>query len=227
LNYDCDLNGETPHNYWKKFKLIINQAKREKLINSSVFENVKFRKRTQSSDTTIKKQILTEDEIKILWDTECSNTEIKKAFLYSCYTGLGYAELMDVKWGDMINNTLYTSRKKNGREINNALSTKIIQSLGEAQENDSLVFNLKNKITGSPLTLNTINKALKKWIKKTSITKHITSYSGRHTFAVRLLLNGANLKTVADAMGHSNTTITAKYLNYINELKDKATAGLE
>jgi integrase/recombinase XerD len=67
---------------------------------------------------------------------------------------------------------------------------------------------------------------LKNWIKKAEIEKNISFYCGRHTYAVNLLKNGANLKTVSDAMGHSNTRHTVKYLNYVDSLKDTATSNL-
>lgn len=226
LNYDCGLNGETPHNYWKKFKMIIAQASRDKLLDSSVFENVKFRKKTDYSDTVIKKEVLTEEEIKLLWDTDCGNAEVKKAFLYACYTGLGLAECRVLTWANMQNNKLVTVRTKTGVGVNNMLSEKIIQSLGGRKGDLIEVFDLRNKSTGEYITENGVNNSIKTWMKKAGITKHITFYCGRHTFACRLLLNGANLKTVADAMAHTSTAITQKYLNHINSIKDSATSSL-
>ena len=35
-------------------------------------------------------------------------------------------------------------------------------------------------------------------------------------------MNGANLKTVADLLGHSTTQHTIKYLNYTDPLKEEA-----
>ncbi|KAB5490839.1 MULTISPECIES: tyrosine-type recombinase/integrase [Flagellimonas] len=50
---------------------------------------------------------------------------------------------------------------------------------------------------------------------------HIPFYCARHTFAHQLLINGANLKTVADAMGHSSIRSTLKYLNHLHSYKMK------
>ena len=47
-----------------------------------------------------------------------------------------------------------------------------------------------------------------------------------NTFATQLLLSGANLKTVADCLGHSSTRHTIKYLNYVDELKTEAISSL-
>jgi site-specific recombinase XerD len=63
-------------------------------------------------------------------------------------------------------------------------------------------------------------------MKKLKVEKDITFYCGRHTFAVQLLLHGANLKTVSELMGHSDIRSTMKYLNYIDELKNNAIDSL-
>lgn len=227
LNNGCGLNGETPQNYWKKFKMILNQAVRKKLLDASIFDDVKFHKKISYSNTTIKKQVLTEEEIKILWDTDCESVEIKKAFLYACYTGLGYAEIKSLTWKNIVNDKVVTNRMKTGTKIQNAHSPKIIEALGERKADDVNIFNLQGHKGQKYLTEATINRKLNIWMAKANINKHITFYCGRHTFAVRLLVNGANLKTVADAMGHTDTMITSKYLNYVNQQKDTATSELE
>jgi len=63
-------------------------------------------------------------------------------------------------------------------------------------------------------------------MKQAGIHKNISFYCGRHTFATQLLLNGANLKTVADCLGHTSTTHTVKYLNYVDALKTEAIGAL-
>ena len=63
---------------------------------------------------------------------------------------------------------------------------------------------------------------LRNWAKKAGIKKKVTGYVGRHSFACLLLTNGANLKSVADALGHTNIKTTLKYLNHVEKLKDNA-----
>lgn len=227
LNYDANLSGSTPIGYFKKFKMIISEAKREKLLDNSFLLGYRFRRKTTDTEIELKKNILTEDEINALWATECSNEEIKNAFLYSCYTGLGLAEIASLKWQSIDNNNILdTNRKKNNRRIQNTVSQRMMNALGNRKSGDEFVFNLISKTTNKKYTTNGVNNFLKKLIKKAGIQKHITFYSGRHTFAVRLLLNNTNLKTVADAMGHSNTTTTNKYLNHIDSVKHLATGSL-
>lgn len=214
LKNKAGLSGETPRNYWKKFKTIILQATRENLIDRTVYEDVIFKKEgDDDADTVLAKEVLTEDEITNLMNVECGNDEVKKAFLFSCYTGLGLAEIKDLTWSNIKGNRLNIRRKKTGTKINNTLSETAISLIGERKDLDVLVFDLTNRITGENLSENGINKTLKLWVKRAEIEKHITFYCGRHTFATRLLMNNVNPKTVSKAMGHNNTNITNKYLN--------------
>ena len=109
-------------------------------------------------------------------------------------------------------------REKNGKQIWNDLHPVALNIIGKPQEQTDIVFTLPSNVA--------ISKNLKNWVKKAKIKKNISFYCGRHTFATQLLLNGANLKTVADCMGHTDTTHTIKYLNHTNKLKEEAINNL-
>lgn len=70
------------------------------------------------------------------------------------------------------------------------------------------------------------NKALKRWVARAGIDKHITWHCGRLSFAVNILNNGANIKTVASLPGHSGLKHTEKYTRAVDELKQKAIDSL-
>lgn len=226
LLYDAGLNGETPYSYWKRFKKVLIYAEKEGYLKESVFKGVKWESKNKKAEKTLVKQILTEDEIQRLKTTYCGNAEVKRAFLFACYSGLGYAEFKTLKWKNIVNDRLVINRSKvHSSEINIQLSSYAKILLGETKELDDLIFNLKHK--GKFLSEVAIKKNLTNMMAKAEIEKNITFYCGRHTFAVRLLSNGANLKTVADALGHSSTAHTVKYLNYVNSIKDDATSNLD
>ena len=224
LNNNCGFNGETPHSYWKRFRKIILQANRDGYIDDIAYKNVRFKKKGDYSETKLTKQVLTEEEIFVLQDTYCGNAEIKKAFLFACYSGLGLAECKALKWRNIINDRLIINREKTGTEINLALSKTALDFIGKKQELDNLIFDLTYE--GKFISEVSINKTLNNWLKKAEIDKKISFYCGRHTFATRLLIKGANLKTVSDALAHKTTANTIKYLNYVNSLKDEATSNL-
>lgn len=224
LNNKCGYKGETAQSYWKRFKKIILQAHRDGYIDDKVYRNVRYKKKGDYSDTKLTKQILTEDEITDVTNVECGNAEIKRAFLFACYSGLGLAECKVLKWSHITNDRLIIDREKNSAEINLALSKTALDLLGEKKESENLIFDLTFK--GKFISETSINRTLTNWLKRAGIEKRISFYCGRHTFAVRLLTNGANLKTVSDALAHKNTANTIKYLNYVNSLKDEATKNL-
>ena len=69
-------------------------------------------------------------------------------------------------------------------------------------------------------------KALRRWTKRAGINKHITWHCGRHSFAVNILNNGANIKTVASLLGHSGLKHTEKYTRAVDSLKEAAINSL-
>lgn len=166
----------------------------------------------------MKKNILTKDELQLLANAKCGNEEVKRAFLFACFTGLGIAEIRKLTWERVSNNKLKIYREKTEEQIINDLHPVAIKLLGEFGKPKEKIFILPSDTA--------VNKSIRVWIKRALIAKKITFYCGRHTFATQLLLNGANLKTVADCMGHSTTKETIKYLNYVNELKSEAINNL-
>ena len=106
LVHDAGLNGETPYSYWKRFKKVLIHAEKEGYIKETVFKNIRWESKNKKAESTLTKQILSEDELTILKDTRCGNDEVKRAFLFACYTGLGYAEFKVLTWKNIVNQKL-------------------------------------------------------------------------------------------------------------------------
>ena len=113
-----------------------------------------------------------------------------------------------------MNDKLIIYREKTGEQVIVNLSQTALKLLGKRGNSKEYIFHLPSTTA--------IAKNLKNWMKKTKIDKHISFYCGRHSFACMLLMKGANLKTVADLLGHTTTQHTLKYLNYVDPLKDEA-----
>ncbi len=65
-------------------------------------------------------------------------------------------------------------------------------------------------------------KALRHWVARAGIEKHITWHCARHSCGTNLLSNGANIKTVASILGHSGLAHTEKYTRAVDSLKQAA-----
>ena len=69
-------------------------------------------------------------------------------------------------------------------------------------------------------------KALRRWTKRAGIEKHITWHCARHSFATNILESGANVKVVAELLGHSGLRMVEKYTHALDEAKKSSINSL-
>lgn len=66
------------------------------------------------------------------------------------------------------------------------------------------------------LTPRSIQRIVEKYVKSTGLSVKATPHTLRHSFATDLLLNGADLRSVQEMLGHSNISTTQIYTHVTN-----------
>lgn len=216
------LAQNTKHTYYNKFKACLNAAFEEGYLNENIVSKVKSIPMGETH-----REYLSIDELQALSKTECKIPVLKSAFIFSCLTGIRWSDINKMKWSEIrdegkdedgkdIHRLVFSQKKTNGVEYL-YLSKQARELLGERKdENDRVFVNLHYSAQ--------MNLILLRWCMSAGITKHITFHSARHTNAVLLLENGADIYTVSKRLGHKEIRTTEIYAKIIDKkMKEAAT----
>jgi len=214
-NYLKDLICENSIlTYFNNLKALLNRAVKEKIIGINPFTYYRKMKKPD-----VEKSFLSIEELKKLAKTESDSPNIKRAFLFSCYTGLRLSDVGMLVWGNVNGDKLDFRQKK----------TKGFEYLPLSETAKMLLFPNKTRILGMPEdkvfilpSQQTITLALKRWADKAGLKKKITFHTSRHTFATVALTSGVDLYTVSKLLGHTDIKHTQIYAKIVDEKKMKA-----
>jgi integrase len=143
--------------------------------------------------------------------------QCKEVFLICQDTGMRPDEVIRSRWDDIFWDKflIFVPRGKTKNSTRHVpLSDRVRQLLrARAQGAKSeFVFPSKRSKSGH-ITLTAAEKPFRKTRKEAKLPEDLVLYSARHSFATDLLDRTANLKLVADVLGHGSTGITGKYLH--------------
>jgi site-specific recombinase XerD len=205
--------GEGASSYFARFKKMMKQAYRQKLMDRNPAADVPtIQGKAKRKDT------LTIEEIQILAATSTESTEVKRAFLFSCVTGLRWIDIKNLRWASINNKAINIKQSKTGNDVHINLNETALNILGKNGESNDFVFDLP--------TANGANKTIKAWVKRAKISKEISYHNSRHSFGTNLIFMGADITTASNLLGHSTLKHTSRYVKAANELKERATDTL-
>lgn len=195
--------------YIYKLKAIFNKAVKQKVIHSSPARFVSI------SVQETERIYLTIDEVKKLFNTDYDKLDIRRAFLFSCYTGLRLSDVKALTWGQIREGKLFFTQRKTKAVECLPLNETAIEMLHSGLENKIIplpemkVFKLLSESKD-------IGSHLRRWAKKAEINKHITFHTARHTFATMALTCDIDLYTVSKMLGHKNINTTQVYAKIVD-----------
>ncbi len=211
------LSQNSKYTYFNKFKAALREAYTENYLEENVLRSVKGFEQGEST-----REYLTYSELQAMTQAECKYPVLKNAFLFSCLTGLRWSDIDKLRWSevrdeDTGSRIIFRQKKTDGLEYL-YVSEQSRKLLGKrANESDRVFRGLKYGAV--------YNTEILRWCMKAGITKHITFHSARHTNAVLLLENGADIYTVSKRLGHREIRTTEIYTKIIDE-KMKEAANL-
>lgn len=198
-------------------KKITNNAKKQGWIKINPFAD--FPLTSKESD----RGYLDESELNKIIDLDLQFKRldlVRDIFLFSCFTGLAYIDVKNLKKGDLEHTSdglwwIKTRRQKTNQKSQIpllAIPKEIIDRYCELSE-------LKAEDTLLPVLSNQkLNAYLKEIADLCQIEKNLTFHVARHTFATTVTLqNGVSIESVSRMLGHSNIKTTQHYARIVDK----------
>lgn len=169
------------------------------------------------------RQTLSHEELKQMAAKEFSTRRLnitRDVFLFSCYTGLAYVDVFNLKRSEITNGVdgekwIFAHRQKTETPFHIPLLEMPLKIL-DKYKNDPECLNNDRAL---PVWSNQkLNEYLKEIADLCGIKKKLTYHMARHTFATTVTLNnGVPLETISKLLGHRNIKITQRYAKLLDK----------
>ena len=145
---------------------------------------------------------------------------VRDLFVFSCYTGISYIDLMQLTEKSLVigidgNHWITTKRQKTRNPVKIPLLNKAFTLIENYRFDPQSILNgtLFPKISNQKL-----NAYLKEVAQMAKIQKNLTFHMARHTFATTITLtNGVPIETISKMLGHSKLSTTQIYAKVIEQ----------
>jgi site-specific recombinase XerD len=217
LKSERNCSHNTSVKYISNLKKIINICLKNGWLQRDPFTGYKMNKRE------VVREILSQEEIDRIANKVFPTDRlaiVRDIFLFSCYTGLAYADVKKLKRTEITTGMdgeqwIFTHRKKTEAPSRIPLLPAALRIL-QKYENNLLCL---NKGVLLPMSSNQkVNAYLKEIADVCGITKKMTFHIARHTFATTVTLtNGVPIETVGKMLGHRNLKTTQHYAKILDK----------
>lgn len=211
----CDHN--TTMKYLSNFRKIVNRCIRNGWLHRDPFMGFRMTKRE------VERTALTASDLQTLAARQFSTERlsvVRDIFLFSCYSGLAYADVKKLKRSEIIvgidgEKWLISKRQKTDIAAHIPLLPPAINIIEQYSTHPQC--NLENKVL-PVLSNQKMNAYLKEIADLCGIQKNLTYHIARHTFATTVTLsNGVPIETVSRMLGHRNLKTTQHYAKILDK----------
>jgi integrase len=203
--------------YLSNFKKIVIKCIKNGWLQKDPFIGFNMAKRE------VERTALTENELEIIQTKSFSIKRLKLVrdiFLFSCYTGLAYADVQKLKRSEIMigvdgEKWIFTKRQKTDSSSRIPILPPALEILKQYQEDPQCKF--QDKVL-PVLSNQKMNSYLKEIADACGICKNLTYHIARHTFATTVTLsNGVPIETVSKMLGHRNLKTTQHYAKILDK----------
>jgi integrase len=204
------VSQNTANSYMTTFRQYFNKLIVRGIVKESPFPNFKIVGLAENEITT-----LTIEEVRTL--ASCipkkGNSQIRQAFLFSCFTGLRFSDVKKLNYDEIQDDHIVFRPAKTTRKIvrvpllEDAMA--IINSIPRHPKNIRVFWDLPSS--------QVVNLYLKFWGYEAEIKKSLHFHAARHTFATIGLTYGIDVYTMQKLLGHSKIEMTQLYAKIVDE----------
>ena len=200
IEYKTKMSVQTIASYMKLLRTYIHDAMLREIIDHDPSAGIRVKRCNYEQS-----RWLTTEEMKKIEEAELSSgslVRVRDLFVFSCYCGLAFSDLMDFNPEKLENDgehtLLYGKRIKTGQEY-------IVLILPKAQKIlEKYGYKLPHYSNQQ------YNHRLKKVAEEAGIEKNLSSHWGRITFGFMALNKGVRIEVVSKAMGHATISETQR-----------------
>lgn len=215
LRHQKSMGNNTVMKHIERLRKLISLAYKMEWIDKDPF--IKYEAKYEKKERTF----LTLEELQSIENKAFGIPRlelIKDLFVFSCYTGLSYGDVMGLTSNNLClgidkKQWIHSQREKTNVPVKIPLLSKALGIIEKYKKHP----NSNNKKTLFPTISNQkLNSYLKEIADVCGIRKNLTFHIARHTFATTVTLsNGVPIETVSKLLGHSKITTTQIYAKVI------------